>query len=118
MPQINMFTRGSANRSNIYFYHPYTIPGNLSNGFIGSGYLSGSVGVINDNTYKFNTAMQSYGGYVLLGLFVYGKNKFFYHGVKRNDFFLINMFLKYFIIFCQNVQIRFNKFFIHIEYII
>jgi hypothetical protein len=59
-----------ANRSDIYFYHPYTIPGNLSNGFIGSGYLSGSVGVINDNTYKFNTAMQSYGGYVLLGLFV------------------------------------------------
>lgn len=56
--------------SEIYFYHPYTIPGNFSNGFTGSGYLSGYVGVINDSHYKFNTFMQNYGGYVLLGLFV------------------------------------------------
>jgi hypothetical protein len=58
------------NQSDIYFYHPNSTPGTWSNGFTGSGYLSGRVGVINNTQYKFHSFMQNYGGLTLVGIFL------------------------------------------------
>lgn len=52
-----------------YFYHPYSLPASWSNGIVGSGYITGSVGVVDDNSHKYDTAMKDWGGWTLLALF-------------------------------------------------
>jgi hypothetical protein len=71
-----------------YLYHPYSMASNWSNGLVGSGYIVGDVGVVNNNNYKFQNFMQKIGGYAMLGsvllIFVYMFYTY-YTGTKKNN---------------------------------
>jgi hypothetical protein len=58
-----------ANPSDIYLYHPYNTPSSWSNGVMGAGYISGKVGRVSDNKYRFDNFMKKYGWIILLVIF-------------------------------------------------
>lgn len=51
-----------------YLYHPYSFPGSWTNGAIGPGYILGQVGVVDDNSYRFQKFMRNIGGYILIAI--------------------------------------------------
>jgi hypothetical protein len=58
----------STDPDQIYKYNPNGINTNYSNGFNGSGTITGHVGVINNNQYKFQKFMSNYGIFIIIGI--------------------------------------------------
>lgn len=81
--QAKNFT--SSNSADIYFYHPYSYPGNWSNGVIGPGYITGQVGYVNNTSYRYQKFMRNIGGYILLAVFICILGYLFYSWYKNRN---------------------------------
>ena len=52
----------------IYKYHPYSFPNSWRNGIMGSGFIYGQVGIVDNNKNKFVKFMKNIGGWILLAI--------------------------------------------------
>lgn len=67
----NMLQVGLAkdmDKNSIYMYHPYSYPGSWSSGVVGPGYITGKVGIVDDNSYRFQNFMRKFGGWIMIAI--------------------------------------------------
>ena len=73
------------NKSDVYMYHPYALPGSPSDGIISSGYIEGKVGYVDNNNYRYQVFMRNIGVYICIGIVAFIFVFMFYLWYKNKE---------------------------------